>query len=242
MANKKLDKVIAKLEIFFNEKRDEKKKNKPTILDLLIATKLSQNTTDKTSYRAFMNLKNSFETWDDVADAPINMIKDSIKVCGLTNTKARQIKEMLKQMRVNYGSLDLSFLNKMKDDKVYDELLQYDGLGVKTVSCVLAFSLGRDVFPVDTHVHRILNRLGLVQTNTAEKTFEDIKDEIPKGKKPTFHTNLIKFGRNICKATTPLCSICFLYSECEFPEKEIYRDREIPLNVSENNFIILENI
>ncbi len=242
MANKKLDKVIAKLEVFYNDKRDEKKSGKPTILDLLIATKLSQNTTDKTSYRAFMNLKNSFESWDDVEKAPLNKIKDAIKVCGLTNTKAKQIKEMLKKMKANYGSLDLKFLKKMKDDEVYEELLQYDGLGVKTISCVLAFSLGRDVFPVDTHIHRILNRLGLVQTNTAEKTFEEIKNEIPKGKKAQFHTNLIKFGRNICKATTPLCSICFLFTDCEFPEKEAFRDKEIPLNITENNFIILENI
>jgi endonuclease-3 len=189
-----------------------------------------------------MNLKNSFETWDEVASAPLNKIKDAIKVCGLTNTKAKQIKQMLNLMKKNYGSLDLTFLKKMKDEEVYDELLQYKGLGVKTISCVLAFSLGRDVFPVDTHVHRVLNRLGLVDTNTAEKTFEEIKDQIPKGKKPTFHTNLIKFGRNICKATNPLCSICFLYTECEFPERELYRDKEIPLNVTENNFIILENI
>ena len=242
MSNKKLDKVVAKLEVFFNDKRDEKKTNKPTILDLLIATKLSQNTTDKTSYRAFVNLKNTFPTWDDVADAPVSKIKDAIKVCGLANTKARQIKVMLKQMREKYGKLDLSFLKKMKDGKVYDELLQYDGIGVKTISCVLAFSLGRDVFPVDTHVHRILNRLGLVHTNTAEKTFAEIKDRIPKGKKPTFHNNLIKFGRNICRANNPLCSICFLYTECEFPEREMFRDKEIPLNITENNFIIFENI
>ncbi len=242
MNKKKLEKVIAKLEVYFNEKRDVKKTSKPSILDLLIATKLSQNTTDKTSYRAFTNLKNSFSSWDDVAAAPLNQIKDSIKVCGLANTKATQIKKMLNEMKENYGSLDLAFLKKMKDEEVYDELLQYDGLGVKTISCVLAFSLGRDVFPVDTHVHRVLNRLGLVTTNTAEKTFEAIKNEIPAGKKPSFHTNLIKFGRNICRATTPLCSVCFLYSDCEFPEKELFRDKEIPLNLTENNFIILENI
>jgi endonuclease III len=242
MNKKKLERVIAKLEVYFNDKRDEKKKNKPTILDLLIATKLSQNTTDKTSYRAFMNLKANFESWDKVASAPLTNIKDSIKVCGLANTKATQIKKMLNEMIKNYGTLDLSFLKKMNDEKVYEELLQYDGLGVKTISCVLAFSLGRDVFPVDTHVHRVLNRLGLVHTKSAEKTFEDIKDTIPAGKKPTFHTNLIKFGRNICKATTPFCSVCFLYSDCEFPEKEFFRDKEIPLNITENNFIILENI
>lgn len=239
---KRLRKIIAKLEIFFNQKRDNEEKTDPDILDLLIATKLSQNTTDKTSFRAYTNLKNTFKTWDEVINAPLQKIKDSIQVCGLANTKARQIKKMLKEMKEKYGSLDLSFLKKMSDDDVYKELLQYDGIGVKTTSCVLAFSLKRDVFPVDTHVHRILNRLKLVKTSTAEKTFEEIKDKIPQGEKPTFHTNLIKFGRNMCKATSPLCNVCFLYNECGFEEKEKYKDREIPLNITENNFIILENI
>jgi endonuclease-3 len=145
-------------------------------------------------------------------------------------------------MKSNYGTLDLSFLRNYPDEKVYEELLQYNGLGVKTISCVLAFSLGRDAFAVDTHVHRVLNRLGIVNTKNAVKTFEEIKDKIPKGKKPSFHTHLIKFGRNICKAANPLCNICFLYHECEYEFKEENRAKKIPLNLTENNFIILENV
>jgi endonuclease-3 len=242
LKSKRLINIIDKLEEHFKSESSEKKNPIPSILDTLIATKLSQNTTDKTSYKAFINLKENFKTWDELIDTPIKGIKDSIRVCGLANTKARQIKLMLKNMKRNYGSLDLSFLRKMDNDKIYNELLQYEGLGVKTISCVLVFSMGRDVFPVDTHVHRILNRLGVVETKTAEKTFEKASQIIPEGKKYSFHTNLIKFGRNICKASKPLCYLCFLYRYCKFEEKSFYKKQRISLKNKENNFIILENI
>lgn len=242
MKSKRLINIIDKLEEHFKSKSSEKKNSTPSILDTLIATKLSQNTTDITSYKAFINLKENFKTWDELIDAPILKIKEAIRVCGLANTKARQIKLMLKNMKKNYGTLDLSFLHKMDNDKIYEELLQYNGLGVKTVSCVLVFSMGRDVFPVDTHVHRILNRLGVVETKTAEQTFEKASQIIPEGKKYSFHTNLIKFGRNICKASKPLCYLCFLFRYCRFEEKSFYKEQRTSSKKKVNNFVILENI
>jgi len=241
LKSKRLINIIDKLEEHFKSKSSEKN-SAPSILDTLIATKLSQNTTDKTSYKAFINLKENFKTWDELIDAPVLKIKEAIRVCGLANTKAHHIKLMLKIMKNNYGTLDLSFLRKMDNDKIYDELLQYKGLGVKTVSCVLVFSLGRDVFPVDTHVHRVLNRLGVVKTKTAEQTFEKASQIIPEGKKHSFHTNLIKFGRNICKASKPLCYLCFLFRYCRFEEKSFYKEQRTSSKNKENNFIILENI
>jgi len=217
--------------------------NRAGILDVLIATKLSQNTTDKSSFAAFRNLKKKFRNWDDVSQADVRLIKNEIKVCGLADTKSKEILSLLKSLKKNFGSLDLDFMNEYSDEKIYEIFLSHKGFGVKTVSCVLIFALGRDAFPVDTHVHRILNRLGIVKTSSPEKTFEAVKDIIPKGKKYEMHSNLIKFGRNICKAKNPLCSICFLYKMCEFPDKGIYRKRKIdPNEIKENNFIILENL
>ncbi|HMQ70669.1 MAG TPA: endonuclease III, partial [Ignavibacteria bacterium] len=217
MNKSKLSKVISRLDEHFGKPFDHSKKP-PEILDVLIATKLSQNTTDKSSFKAYTNLKQKFGTWENVAGIKTEAIKDCIKVCGLSNTKAKNIKEMLVAMKKNYGTLDLSFMKKYENEKVYEEFLQYDGIGVKTISCVLIFAMGRDAFPVDTHVHRVLNRLGLVNTNSAEKTFEAIKDKIPDGKRYELHNNLIKFGRNICRSNNPLCGKCFLYSLCRFPD------------------------
>ncbi|HMS65129.1 MAG TPA: endonuclease III [Ignavibacteria bacterium] len=241
MKKAKLKKITEKLSGYYGEPFDNKAKP-GKILDVLIATKLSQNTTDKSSYKAYRKLKEDFLTWDDVCNAELSSIRNCIKVCGLANTKSKNIKEMLLKMRGNYGNLDLSFIKKFSNDEIYKELLQYEGIGVKTISCVLIFALGRDAFPVDTHVHRILNRLGIVKTNSAEKTFEAVKDVIPEGKKYRLHSELIKFGRNICKSNKPLCNVCFLYSECEFELKKIYRKNKIPAAIKENNFIILENI
>lgn len=239
MKDRKLNLVIKLLDEHFGKPFDYKK-NEPEILDVLIATKLSQNTTDKSAYTAFKNLKNKFKNWEEVSSASEKEIKDCIKVCGLANTKSKDIKQMLKKMKSSYGSLDVSFLKSLDDAQVYDELLQYRGIGIKTISCVLIFALGRDAFPVDTHVHRVLNRLGIVKQNSPLKTFAEIVKKIPEGKMYVLHANLIKFGRNICRAKIPLCGICFLYGLCEFKNKKNFRDRNAV--VPENNFIILEHI
>jgi len=219
----------------------EPRPSKADPLDILIATMLSQNTTDKTSFLAFQNLKNNIGTWEDVLNAPISKIRNAVRVCGLTNQKSAAIKNLLKELKHKHGKLSLKYLSKMSDEEIYNDLLQYKGIGVKTISCVLAFSLGRDVFPVDTHVHRVTNRLGVVKAVTPVKTFEQVKDLIPQGKKFLFHTLLIRFGKKICRAQKPLCGRCRLYDVCEFPEKEKYAMLSSAEPV-DNNFIILEHV
>jgi endonuclease-3 len=237
-----LDKINQIIELLREEfPGPDPKPSKADPLDILIATMLSQNTTDKTSYRAFMNLKNDFKDWDDVMTAPINKIKNAIRVCGLTNQKSLSIKKMLNEMKKKYGKLSLKFIKKLNDEEIYEELLQYNGVGLKTISCVLAFSLGRDVFPVDTHVHRLANRLGIAKASTPVKTYEQVKDKIPNGRKFLFHTMLIKFGRKVCRSKNPLCGKCRLYDLCSFKEKEFYAMKE-QAEPKENNFIILEHV
>lgn len=237
--NENIDEIISLLREEFKDLNPKPSKSDP--LDVLIATMLSQNTTDKTSYKAFLNLKNDFKDWEDVMKSPSSKVKKAIKVCGLTNQKAKSIRQMLRKMKVRYGKLSLDFIDEMNDEAIYSELIKYSGVGLKTISCVLAFGLGRDVFPVDTHVHRITNRLGLVKTKTPDKTFESLKNEIPKGKRFLFHTLLIRFGRKICRSKNPLCGNCVLYELCEFKEKELYAS-EKDNTPKENNFIILEHV
>jgi len=235
---KRLEKIINRIEDSFGEKRKPVKR-KPDLMDVLIATKLSQNTTDKTSYIAFTNLKKEFRKWEEVMNSPIDRIKKSIKVCGLANTKSANIKEMLNLMYKNFGNLSLNYLKKMSDDEVYEELLQYKGIGKKTISCVLAFGMGREVFPVDTHIHRILNRVGAVDTKTPDETFELSGKIIPDKYKISFHTNLIRFGRNVCKAIKPECYDCTINDLCSYKSKVLF---DTKVTSKENNFIILENI
>jgi len=238
----KINKIIGLLQKEFKGLHPKPPKSDP--LDMLIAAMLSQNTTDKTSYRAFQNLKTDFKNWDDVMNSSPAKIKKAIKVCGLTNQKSKSIQQLLRQLNAKYKKLNIDFVKEMKDEDIYNELIQYAGVGVKTISCVLAFSLGRDVFPVDTHVHRLSNRLGLVNTKAPDKTFEGLKDAIPKGKKYLFHNLLIFFGRKICRAKNPLCNKCLLYDLCEFKDKEYYAGlaQEAQSVPKENNFIVLEHV
>lgn len=239
MSKKRISEIITRLEEYSGSKISKQKKIK--LLDLLIATKLSQNTTDKTSYIAYKNLKNKFRNWDEVSSARLQELRNEIKVCGMADKKSAEIRNMLREMMKNYGKLSLEHLRKYDDDKIYEELLKYKGIGTKTISCVLAFGMNRPVFPVDTHVHRILNRLGIVDTKSPDDTFKKAKILIPEVKKVSFHTSLIKFGRSVCKAPKPLCGECVIFDLCGFKEKKYYREFNTG-KVKRNDFIILENL
>lgn len=216
----------------------------PSPLEMLVATILSQNTNDKNSHRAYTNLKKKFPRWEDVAAAPRRSILAAIKEGGMANQKSARIKETLAAVKQRYGKYNLSALHSMTNDEVLEQLTLLKGVGFKTASCVLLFSMGRDVFPVDTHVHRLCNRLGLVPpTNTPEKTFELMKTVVPRGRGYSFHTNLIRFGRKICRSAHPACDSCPLYDECVFEGKKRQRRAtpRIPSS-ADHDFMLLDNI
>lgn len=238
----KVRRVAGKLEKLLGIPRQARKL--PSALDMLIATILSQNTNDKNSHRAYTKLKKTFPRWEDVAAAPVGRVKTAIRSGGMANQKSARIKEALAIVKSRYGKYDLSALRKKSDEAVIEELTTMNGVGFKTASCVLLFSMGRDVFPVDTHVHRICNRLGLASnTSTPEKTYERMKDLIPKSKAYSFHTNLIRFGRKICRSSNPACDICPLYTECSFDGKMPRENftRRVP-STADHDFMLLDNV
>jgi endonuclease-3 len=193
-------------------------------LDSLIGTLLSQNTNDQNSYRAWVNLRKKFPSWENVAAAPWQSVAAAIKVGGLKNQKARRIKEILRRVHRDWGAYSLSSLRRKTDVEVMDYLLSMKGIGEKTAACVLVFSLNREVFPVDTHIHRICNRLGFVSTRSAEETFHGMQSMVPAGKSYSFHVNLIQFGREVCRSSKPLCKDCPLFDECVFLQKHEYAE------------------
>ena len=114
----------------------------------------------------------------------------------------------------------------MPDDEILNELTSIKGIGVKTASCVLLFSLDRNVCPVDTHVHRTLNRIGIVKTKTPDKTFANYIKIYLKNTAHQFHTNLIKLGREICKPAKPFCSICPTVEDMQIQKEEFAKCRQ----------------
>ncbi|MFZ1290370.1 MAG: endonuclease III [Melioribacteraceae bacterium] len=213
-------------------------KDLPKPIDLLIATILSQNTNDKNSYRAFLNLKLTYKNWEDVKNSEIKLIEDTIKIAGLGFQKANAIKNLLEELFKHEGNFDLENLQKFDENDSINYLTNFKGIGVKTASCVLLFSLDKNICPVDTHVHRTLNRIGIVQTNSPEKTFYQINTNLPKGIAHALHTNLIRLGREICKPKNYKCSICPIEKICEFTQKNF----ELIENSKQNNFMLLDNV
>ncbi|GAB1443720.1 endonuclease III [Ignavibacteriales bacterium] len=208
-------------------------------LDVLIGTILSQNTNDKNSWRAYRNLKERYSSWEEVRQLDRQSLEGEIKVAGLGKQKSEAILEVLNDLYEKKGTLNLDHTHEMEDSEILNELTSYKGVGVKTASCVLLFSLRRNVCPVDTHVNRIVNRVGLVSSNQPEKTFNILFGNIPEGLGHSFHSNLILLGREFCKPTNPDCSNCPLLQVCAYKEKNLSGDAK---KYPHNNFLLLDNL
>jgi endonuclease-3 len=187
-------------------------------LDILIETILSQNTNDQNRDEAYQRLKSRFPHWENVLRGKIKRIVSAIRPGGLAEQKARRIREILRWIKEREGRLSLSFLRNMDPEEIKNTMGGLKGIGPKTVHCLLLFGLGREAFPVDTHVLRIGKRLGFIPKRMdGEEAHLWMIPLIPKGKSLSLHLNLIRFGRSVCKAKNPSCHICFFNKECFHP-------------------------
>jgi endonuclease-3 len=186
-------------------------------LDVLIRTILSQNTSHINSRRAFENLKQEFREWETVRSAPVKKIEQAIRTGGLAKVKACRIKRILSEIRETYGALSLVSLCDMEPDAAASALARFNGVGPKTINCVLLFGCRMDVFPVDTHILRISKRLGLVpETVNLTRAHQMWADLIPRGLAYSLHLNLIEHGRRTCLARNPKCPHCCLNRTCQY--------------------------
>ena len=186
-------------------------------IDELVNTIISQNTNDKNRDIAFAELKRRFPTWEEVRDAPTEAVIDCIRYAGLGNQKAPRIQAVLREISAQNPNLDLDFLKQMPPAEARDWLTQFKGVGKKTASIVMLFSLGMPAFPVDTHIHRITGRLGLRPEKMSADDTHDLMMNLfsPEVYGPA-HINIIRFGRLICDARRPKCAQCCLADLCEY--------------------------
>lgn len=193
-------------------------------LDVLVGTILSQATSDINSGRAMVELTTRFPDWESVMNAPPDAVIAAIRSSGLANMKGPRIQNALRYIYRERGELSLDFLADLTPAEALSWLTAIDGVGPKTASIVLLFSLGRNAFPVDTHVHRVTGRLGLIPPRmSAEKAHVFLAElGAPETYYP-FHMNLIRHGREICHARRPECPICPLKDLCDY-----YRDVFLP--------------
>ena len=186
-------------------------------LDELVSTILSQNTNDVNRDRAFDALRAAFPTWEAVRDAPESNVIEAIRPAGLANQKGPRIQKVLCAITDERGELDLSFLEDYSVEEAMNWLLKFKGVGPKTASIVLLFSLGKPAFPVDTHVHRLSGRLGLrPEKMNADQAHEHLAAQFPPETYYAAHLNLIRLGREICHARKPQCEACPLQDLCDY--------------------------
>jgi len=186
-------------------------------LSELISTILSQNTSDVNRDRAWERLKDRFPTWESVLAADPAELAEAIRPGGLADIKAPRIQEALRAIKRERGEFTLDFLADMDAHEAKRWLTSLNGVGPKTAAIVLLFSLGKPAFPVDTHVHRVSRRLGLIAPKTSREKAHDVLEELlPPEIYFTFHLNLIAHGREVCKSQQPRCTACVLREHCDY--------------------------
>lgn len=190
-------------------------------LEELIGTILSQSTTNINSDRAFASLKKRFPTWEQAMRARPVTIAAAIKAGGLANVKAVVIKNILIEINARTGKLELNFLKQIAAAEALSFLLSLKGVGPKTARCVLLFACQQQVFPMDTHIFRILRRLELLpQKCSDEQAHKIIAPLIPPPAHLSLHINLIHHGRKICHPRNPQCDRCCLIEYCHFGQQQ----------------------
>lgn len=185
-------------------------------MEELIGTILSANTTDVNSGRAFAQLR-ALGDWDQIRTAPLPRIIDAIRPAGMYNQKAPHIVATLERLHAGKRGYDLSDLASMPVDEALAALVSLPGVGRKTASIVLLFCFNRGAFPVDTHIQRITQRLGL----SGPKASPDVVQALWEGLVPAesyyaLHINLIRLGREICTARVARCAVCPLQAWCDY--------------------------
>jgi endonuclease-3 len=211
---KQLQAVANRLSALFGH-REWKSHGDP--LDELIATVLSQHTSDMNTERAFASLRRTFPHWQDVASAPTAAVTEAIRCGGLASVKAPRIQQILRTIKSDTGNYSLDFLRTMPLAEAKDWLIRLPGVGPKTAACVLLFSLGLPAMPVDTHVHRVSRRLGLIAKTTDAREAHMALDMLLGPDRDAIyalHLNLIQHGRLTCKARLPACGACPLSDLC----------------------------
>ena len=184
-------------------------------VDGLILTILSQNTNDRNRDRAFSSLKARFPSWDMAASASREEVAEAIRTGGIANIKAKRILSVLGRIRSRFGAYSLKTMKDWETPDITGFLKEMEGIGAKTIACVLLFDLGRPAFPVDTHVARVSRRLGWASASMPPEEIQMVMEGLVDADRYLeAHLNMITHGRHICTARKAFCDGCPLADRC----------------------------
>ena len=174
---------------------------------ILIGTILSARTKDENTAKVIKKLFSKYKSSHELAKAKVKDVEKIIKSIGFYHVKAKRIIDVASIVSSEYKG-------KVPND--FEELLKLPGVGRKTANCVLVYAFDNPAIPVDTHVHRISNRLGLVQTKTPEETEFALMKKIPKKHWLEINDTFVMYGQNICKPISPMCDVCKIKKFCKY--------------------------
>ena len=196
------------------------------LVDELIYTILSQNTTSANCRRAFDAAKTRFPAWEEALLTDPSDLENAIKPAGLWRSKAASIRAALEELGARSAKPQLEWLADLSDKDAVGFLMGIPGVGRKTAACVLMFGMGRPVLAVDTHVRRVSIRLGLIPETTLDKAHDLLAESVPPEIVYEFHVNMVRHGREVCHARKPACPACVLRAECDFDVRQGQTDRQ----------------
>lgn len=185
-------------------------------LDDLIYIIISNKTTPEMTAKIYSLIKKNFLTWDKLLNASLIELKSILEPAGLAGVKSQQIISALKKIKNDFGHCAIDILNAKSDHEVQNYLVSLPGVSEKVAKCVMMYTMDRKVLPVDSHVHRIANRLGWVSRKRSDQCHAELEAIVPPNRRYAFHVDCILHGRSVCRPKEPKCKECCIYRHCEY--------------------------
>lgn len=185
-------------------------------LDDLVYIIISNKTSPEMAQRTYARVKHEFVSWDEVLGSPASTLQSLLQSAGLATVKSQQIRAALQKIKKDFNSCDLNQLQGKSEGEIRQYLVSLPGVSEKVAKCVMMYTMGANVLPVDGHVHRIAKRLGWTSRRRADQCHDELEALVPPKRRYTFHVDSILHGRSICRPKNPVCDRCCISRHCAY--------------------------
>jgi endonuclease III len=197
--------------------------NPKSSIDDLVYIVISNKTSPTIARAVYRELKARFSSWDDLLVSPARRLHALLRPAGLWRVKSKQLRAALRKIRDDFGACDLSRLQRVSEEEAYSYLTSLPGVSDKVAKCVMLYTLGATVLPVDAHVHRVATRLGWTVRKRADQCHDELERLVPPNRRFGFHVDCVVHGRQVCRPNRPACGVCPVRQFCSFYTRTVRR-------------------